>query len=706
MHRLVALFGTMFAFGSTAVASPCPGTNLIEDPADFQWTWVADASQPNGGYYTGVMEMSEETFTFANGETLTTRAYGQQGQAPTIPAPTMRVTPGNKYVLSFHNNLPYESPDPAHNVFKDANISNLHTHGLHISGESPGDDVTRSFEGGYGGDFVYDIPADHMGGTYWYHAHHHGSTYLQVAGGAFGMLLVDDSNDGIPASVASMEERQLAVAYLDPGAAGTGGDTLMTGTVSAGWTVNGAIDGNMCVANNEWQHWRILLADRDATQKTLTLGAGCEAKLLARDGVWRTVAPKDLTTNGITMSGASRADFAVRCTQDTTVMINNSPVANIYVDGSTGSTATPYDGGTNTWSATRPDYLRDLRGETGVNTESVKMGARTVNGTAFDANVPTFTLPADSVQEWGITGAARHPFHLHVYHVQSMNCGGDFEDGEYYDVVDANCSVRFDMNTQTSTPYNGRTIMHCHILQHEDQGAMGWMDVVGGAPAPTFPSGAGFSEYYSTVAPPSNPPAAPTAASATATSSTTIDVAWTDNSSDEDWFDIERSLDGSSWSYVGQVGANVTSYGDSGLSSNTTCYYRVLAANGAGDSAWSNTASATTLDVVAGSAVQVRSITTGTWSAGRGNNGGTATIVVEDDQGNLISGAVVTGEFTGTFNEVINGSDPTNASGSTTVQTTGSQKGGLNVNFCVTGISHPTLTDFSANMGEVCASPL
>ena len=55
-----------------------------------------------------------------------------------------------------------------HNVFKDANIANIHTHGLHISGESPGDDVTRAFEGGFGGDFVYDIPADHMGGTFWY----------------------------------------------------------------------------------------------------------------------------------------------------------------------------------------------------------------------------------------------------------------------------------------------------------------------------------------------------------------------------------------------------------------------------------------------------------------------------------------------------------------------------------------------------------
>jgi len=118
--------------------------------------------------------------------------------------------------MHFRNTLPYAAASSAMNVFKDPNVSNIHTHGLHISGESPSDDVTRFFEGQRGGDFVWDIPADHMGGTYWYHAHHHGSTYLQVSGGAFGQMIIDDSNDGIPANVAAMTERQLVVAYLDP----------------------------------------------------------------------------------------------------------------------------------------------------------------------------------------------------------------------------------------------------------------------------------------------------------------------------------------------------------------------------------------------------------------------------------------------------------------------------------------------------------
>ncbi|MDX1622120.1 MAG: multicopper oxidase domain-containing protein, partial [Nitriliruptorales bacterium] len=63
-----------------------------------------------------------------------------------------------------------------------------------------------------------------------------------------------------------------------------------------------------------------------------------------------------------------------------------------------------------------------------------------------------------------------------------------------YDTLAANCSVRFDLNAATSSVYSGMTIMHCHILEHEDQGAMTWLDVKGGIGAPTFPGGTPYAE--------------------------------------------------------------------------------------------------------------------------------------------------------------------------------------------------------------------
>lgn len=63
---------------------------------------------------------------------------------------------------------------------------------------------------------------------------------------------------------------------------------------------------------------------------------------------------------------------------------------------------------------------------------------------------------------------------------------------------------------------------------------------------------------------------------------------WTDNSNNELGFIIERSLDSTLWSTIDSVALDITSYLDTGLTENTTYYYRVLAYNNTGVSAPSN----------------------------------------------------------------------------------------------------------------------
>ncbi len=704
---LFSVFITGYSIGE--LAAQVPLTNIISDPQTFQWTHHPVTSTNSEEYYTGVMEVGEASFTI-NGETLTTRAYRQAGTAYTIPGPTLKMAPGNKYILQFKNTLPYEVLSTDMNIFKDPNASNIHTHGLHISGKTPGDDVGRSFEGQRGGDFVYDIPADHMGGTFWYHAHHHGATMLQVAGGMFGLIVIDDSNDGMPVNVANMEEKQFVIGFLDASVAGTGGDTLLSGTFGSSWTVNGSVNGNFVMPPNTWQHWRVLLADVDAKPKTITVGAECEVALMSRDGVWRTAVPKALTTGSITLTGASRADLAVRCSADSSISVGNTTVANIFVDGVADTSVHPYaTDGTSSWSSLRPTYLRDLRAESPSNTESVKLGARTINGQKFDHDLPTFTLSADGVEEWKLTGAQNHPFHLHIYHVQVIGDCGEYEDGEYYDTVAGNCTIRFDINPTTTSVYEGKTIMHCHILEHEDQGAMGWADVLGSAGvigAPTFPAGSTFQDYYSlgvevTV------PNAPSSLTANTVSSSQIDLSWSDLSDNENGFTLERSTDaGVSFSFLSDIATNVTSYSDLGLLADTTYFYQVFAWNSAGSSANSNTVNTTTSSVTGGGATstQVGSITVSTVNIGKGLKIGRAVVIVTDDQGGIVSDAVVSGEFTGTFNEIISTSTPTDSTGTTTIDTSNTAKGSVALTFCVTGITHSALNDFTAAPGDVCSS--
>jgi predicted phage tail protein len=96
--------------------------------------------------------------------------------------------------------------------------------------------------------------------------------------------------------------------------------------------------------------------------------------------------------------------------------------------------------------------------------------------------------------------------------------------------------------------------------------------------------------------PPPSPPAPPSNLSATAASSSQINLTWTDNSGNETGFKIEScSGDGCNiFAQIATVGANVTSYSNTGLSASTTYKYRVRAYNSAGDSAPSIEASAVT----------------------------------------------------------------------------------------------------------------
>ncbi|MGD1277517.1 MAG: PA14 domain-containing protein [Tepidisphaeraceae bacterium] len=86
-------------------------------------------------------------------------------------------------------------------------------------------------------------------------------------------------------------------------------------------------------------------------------------------------------------------------------------------------------------------------------------------------------------------------------------------------------------------------------------------------------------------------PVAPSALSVASGENYTV-LSWSDNSTVESGYAIERSTDGVHFSQVGTVGANVTEYYDTGLTAGTTYTYRVRAYNTVGNSLYSNTASA------------------------------------------------------------------------------------------------------------------
>lgn len=121
------------------------------------------------------------------------------GSVPNSPlvGPTIETKPGETVRVALHNRMegnPGCKPDD-HNVPKCFDYTNFHTHGLWVTpGQNPdgtqGDNVMITIDVGGNQNFAFNIPPEHPAGTFWYHAHVHGSTALQVASGMSGALIL------------------------------------------------------------------------------------------------------------------------------------------------------------------------------------------------------------------------------------------------------------------------------------------------------------------------------------------------------------------------------------------------------------------------------------------------------------------------------------------------------------------------------------
>jgi hypothetical protein len=91
-------------------------------------------------------------------------------------------------------------------------------------------------------------------------------------------------------------------------------------------------------------------------------------------------------------------------------------------------------------------------------------------------------------------------------------------------------------------------------------------------------------------------PDEPDELTAVAESTSQINLYWSDNSSDEDGFRLERRTGAEAFAEIATVGTDVNDYNDMGLQPATTYDYRVCAYNGGGNSPYSDEVSATTLE--------------------------------------------------------------------------------------------------------------
>ncbi len=194
----------------------------------------------------------------------------------------------------------------------------------------------------------------------------------------------------------------------------------------------------------------------------------------------------------------------------------------------------------------------------------------------------------------------------------------------------------------------------------------------------------------------SSPPAAPTGLTA-APGDAQVSLGW-NAAAGSDSYNVYRSTtSGGPYASIA-VGITGTAYTDVSLINGTEYYYVVTAVNSLGES--DESAEASAVPQVAAN-MSVQSINVSAENIGKGNRRGRALVVIVDDTGAAVADATVTGSFTGDIQES-GAQGTTNASGSATIDTIGTARGGVSLMFCVDYVTHATLGYTSGANAETC----
>ncbi|MGF9660441.1 multicopper oxidase family protein [Arthrobacter crystallopoietes] len=413
-----------------------------------------------------------------------------------LPGPTLRLRPGDRLKVALCNDL--------------SEATNLHVHGLHVSPQDSGDNPFVHIEPGSTFDYEYELPADHPPGVYWYHPHLHGSVAEQVSGGLYGAIIVED-----PEPIAASRERVLMISDVALGPSGRierpSSMERMMGRMGGVLLLNGQVRPRLEARPGERERWRVVNA---CVSRYLRLRLdGQQMQLLGMDS-GRYAVPR--AVDEVFLPPGNRADLLVTTAAGTS-RLRTLPYNRANMGGM-GNMMGQDSGGEHTLAAlvvageqapaTAPVAAqpgsRDLRGESPAATRELVFSAAfggmmgggpdggpdgpgggpafgrfTIDGREFDPARADVRAKAGSVEEWTLTNTSPmdHPIHLHIWPMQLVETGGRPEQEILWrDVVNvpANGQVRVRI---AFDDHVGRSVFHCHILDHEDNGMMAVIEV-------------------------------------------------------------------------------------------------------------------------------------------------------------------------------------------------------------------------------------
>jgi len=395
-----------------------------------------------------------------------------------VPGPTLDVHEGDSVIVHFHNAL----PEP----------TTVHWHGLHLAIDMDGSPL-RLVAPGASYDYVFRIPPGEAG-TYWYHPHPDRRTTHQVAMGLFGAMIIRARNDplaeaGIPEKLLVLSDDRFApdgsVSFPEPGSIQEGID-LENGREGPVLFVNGQVNPTVPLRRGQVERWRIV--DASAARVYRLAVPGQPLVHVGSDGG---LFDRPVEVPEIVLANSGRVEVLVRAPGPPG---SRSVLEDLPYDRYMPQTRPAGWNGTRTLltletthgpavtSAPIPAELRPVPRLDTTDIEqrrTIVMSQGMIDGKHMDLGRVDIRSRLGTTEIWSVQNVVGmdHPFHLHGFRFQVLDRDGVPEPfPSWKDTVNVpkhssvRIVVRFD-------DFPGKWMYHCHILDHEDEGMMGILQV-------------------------------------------------------------------------------------------------------------------------------------------------------------------------------------------------------------------------------------
>ncbi len=390
------------------------------------------------------------------------------------------------------------TPDPQEQLY-----SNIHTHGLQVDASANHDNPFLLFKPGETFDYDIQVPSDQPAGFDWYHPHKHGSTAKQLWAGMTGGIIVEGDLDRLP-FVAAAEQKVMILneLWIDQNGhvpigmpipvAGHDGHAPFSSIPAIPsdtyYTINGVYQPTITIHPGQTERWRIV---NGAPHRLYLLQLdGHTMYQIAQDGI-AFAAPR--ARQQILLAPGNRVEIMI---------VGGEPGAYkfralAYDQGHPGGTMPEDVLGTLVSQGSRmrqaiPARLippKEVLTDTIARRRTVRFRGSTLHAPVefflddkpFDPDRDDQVVTVGTTEEWTLVNedVFQHPFHIHVnpFQVVEVN-GARIGDPVWWDTfaLPPKGTVKILMHPRPDVTC--RTVYHCHILPHEDNGMMSAFSLV------------------------------------------------------------------------------------------------------------------------------------------------------------------------------------------------------------------------------------